>query len=734
MSNTSFPFITLCESFITRTMKLTSYIIALSTLLFASCGGKDSDNTPGGGGGTESTLSVSPSEQTVSGAAGTVQIKITASTVPAVASDASWCSVKNRDLSGTTYTYTFNIEANPSTDDRVATITVSAGSSSKKVFVKQLCAEGLLVEKTSYEIGADGGSIDVKLKATGVATVQSSATWLTAAVPTTKAMADYVCVITAQPNSSVERSGTVALTVGNITENITVKQAKGYTRVVISPDVKYQTIEGFAASDCWSAAVIGKYWTSKRSGMAELLFSREIADGQPKGIGLSMWRTNLGAGSAEQGLASKIGVDGGKDAYEYYRRAESYLNDDLSYDWTRCEGQRFFLDEAKRYGVESIVLFSNSPNVQFTKNGLATNIGNGFKTNLKDECYDDFAQYMARVAKQYKAWGYPVTHISPVNEPQYDWAGEAQEGCTWANSEIANLTRELDKALDDEGVDAKILIAEASSWDCVYKKVNAGNVNPKSTNAIAELFQSASDNYVGDLKHIAKVFGAHSYWTDGTWDGMRNERQQAASAAQAAGIGLWQTEWSMLGDGYSGSEFMGYDMATELDIALYMDKVIHNDLTVANVSSWSFWTSMDVTRWSQKDRFMLINFVPSGGEYSVDLSGEGKYNPYPTLWVLGNYSRFIRPGYVRINTDYPESRTLFSSAYASPDGKQIVVVYSNLSGQAEVVGLSTSNKWSPISVKTYTTSKGKNLFEATVDIAVPITLEPNSVTTVVYQL
>ena len=40
----------------------------------------------------------------------------------------------------------------------------------------------------------------------------------------------------------------------------------------------------------------------------------------------------------------------------------------------------------------------------------------------------------------------------------------------------------------------------------------------------------------------------------------------------------------MLGDGYSSSEFIGYDQATEMDIALYMSKVIHNDLTIAGVS------------------------------------------------------------------------------------------------------------------------------------------------------
>ena len=87
---------------------------------------------------------------------------------------------------------------------------------------------------------------------------------------------------------------------------------------------------------------------------------------------------------------------------------------------------------------------------------------------------------------------------------------------------------------------------------------------------------------------------------------MRSVRKQVAQAATQYGVDVWQSEWSMLGDNYSNTEFVGYDNATEMDIAFYMSRVIHNDLTVAGVSSWSYWTSMDVARWGHKNRFLLI--------------------------------------------------------------------------------------------------------------------------------
>ena len=92
--------------------------------------------------------------------------------------------------------------------------------------------------------------------------------------------------------------------------------------VTIDAGQTFQTIKGFAASDCWTPAFVGKYWTNNRNEIAELLFSSEIADGQPKGIGLSMWRVNMGGGSMEQEDASGIS--------NVSRRAESYLNDDLA--------------------------------------------------------------------------------------------------------------------------------------------------------------------------------------------------------------------------------------------------------------------------------------------------------------------------------------------------------------------------------------------------------------------
>ena len=49
------------------------------------------------------------------------------------------------------------------------------------------------------------------------------------------------------------------------------------------------------ASDCWTTRILGNWTDESRERVADLLFSTE------KGIGLSLWRFNLGAKCVDPG-------------------------------------------------------------------------------------------------------------------------------------------------------------------------------------------------------------------------------------------------------------------------------------------------------------------------------------------------------------------------------------------------------------------------------------------------
>jgi len=489
--------------------------------------------------------------------------------------------------------------------------------------------------------------------------------------------------------------------------------------VTIDATVTYQTIDGFAASDCWVPNYIGKYWNNdEKEAIANLLFSKEIKNGAPQGIGLSMWRFNLGGGTAEQGSSS--------DITDKSRRAECFLQQDGMLDWSHHQGQQYFLEKAKSLGCESFVMFSNTPPVNYTVNGKGYSAKGAF-ANLKDDCYDDFAKYMANALSYFKEQkGINFNYISPVNEPQYNWASPSQEGSGWQNSEIKRLAVELDKALTDKNLNTKILLAEAGDWEYLYKvKNDAGR-----SDVIQNFFNEGSVNYVGNLTHVAPIIAGHSYWTDTNWATMYDVRSQVATAAKSKNLKVYQTEWSMMSDNYE--DYPGHDNASYMDIALCMAKVIHHDLATANVSSWSYWTSLDVERWGHKNRFLLIKTTPADGAYG-DIEKSGTHEATKTLWTLGNYSLFIRPGYQRVNlTVQNASNSFFGSAYLSPQKDKLVVVYTNLTTKIIGVDLSLnglSKKAS--SVKQYTTNASSDLSEKELS-SNNSSIQPKSVVTVVY--
>ena len=484
------------------------------------------------------------------------------------------------------------------------------------------------------------------------------------------------------------------------------------TAITLNESVKYQTIDNFAASDCWSGEFVGRYFSAtNREKVAKWLFSTRMdANGNPTGIGLSSWRVNLGAGSAAQGDAS--GID------EVVKRADCFLQADGSYDWNRCPGQQYLMQKAKEYGVNDFVLFSNSAPVYFTKNGIAHCDKSTGDANLKDDCYDDFAEFLATTAKHFMDEGYNVTHISPVNEPSWDWQDNSQEGSHWTNKTISKLVKELDNSITSRNLSSKILIPEAVSYTTLYSIFAENQINA--------FWNSSQSNYVGNLPSVAPIAAAHSYWTFGTNYELQNSRTSAWSAAQNRNLKIWQTEWSLLDTAPSsktGFPEGGYDAATHTDIALFMAKVIQCDLVYANVSSWSYWTALAQEQWGHKNRFYLIRVNASGDtgtESYGDLTKGGSVTDDMSLWALGNFSLFIRPGYQRVDmTGADEINGLLGSSYVSPDGKQLVMVIVNTGTDERTITLAANGRnLNGYTINKYVTDKGHRLRRE-------LTLDPN---------
>lgn len=478
--------------------------------------------------------------------------------------------------------------------------------------------------------------------------------------------------------------------------------------IKLNPSQTYQTIEHFGASDAWSIQFVGNWPEDKKNAIADLLFSSEMDNtGNPKGIGLSLWRFNMGAGSAQQGDQSGIGDE--------WRRAESFLDPDGSYNWNRQAGQQWFMQAAKERGVDKILAFHNSPPVQFTKNGKAYAF-NG-QSNLAADQYNNFANYIANVIKGLGDKGIEIDYISPVNEPQWDWSG-GQEGTPLWNEEIAGIVRSLNSALETNGLDTHIDITEAGKINYLYTTAD----KPGRGNHAEVFFNPNSPHYVGDLSKVSNALSGHSYFTTSPFSEAVSMRKLLADEIAAIeGLKFWMSEYCILGDNAGEIEGNGRDLG--IDPALYVARVIHNDLAIANAAAWHWWLA--VSPYNYKDGLIYIDNNKANGNFY-----ESKI-----LWALGNYSRFIRPGAQRIDVqsaDLNETKASFLvSAYRHPVDNQLVSVIVNSGSKAVEVtmdygGIQLGN------VQMYSTSKDENLRKnSEVSGGNSFTVAPRSITTLV---
>ncbi len=427
-----------------------------------------------------------------------------------------------------------------------------------------------------------------------------------------------------------------------------IAQVKSLT-IQINTAKTYQTIENFSASDAWAGQFIGEWPEKKKNEIADLLFSTATRkDGSPVGIGLSLWRFNIGAGTTEQGTESGIRDD--------WKRTESFLNADGTYNWTKQRGQVWLLKAAKTRGVKQFLGFSNTPPVNYTLNSKG--FSSDGKANIAKEKYDDFAAYLSNVVKGInKLTNINLDYISPVNEPQWDWKDGKQEGSPFSNEEIYGIVKAVDRSFTENNIKSKIIIGEAGKLDYLYSKADRSTRGMQ----IAEFFKPQSPKYIGNLPNVAQTITAHSYFTTSPKQTLSKVRTTLAdSVAKIPGLSFWQSEYCILGD--NAGEINGNGRDLGMDAALYVAKVIHTDLAVANATAWQWWLA--ISPYDYKDGLIYVDKNKTDGNFYTS----------KMLWALGNYSRFIKPGAVRValNAELPEK--LMASAYKLKNQLTVVIV------------------------------------------------------------
>ena len=139
------------------------------------------------------------------------------------------------------YTYDITAEANTETEDRTATLSVTAGSFSASVNVTQTAGDGLIVAQTSYEMPSTGGLLSIALTTNGDYSYTINDSWITEAeVSDARAMSEYTLHFTVSANHGAERIGTITFTLNDLTETVSIVQEAGQGGQGVSGETPYE--------------------------------------------------------------------------------------------------------------------------------------------------------------------------------------------------------------------------------------------------------------------------------------------------------------------------------------------------------------------------------------------------------------------------------------------------------------------------------------------------------------
>ena len=300
-----------------------------------------------------------------------------------------------------------------------------------------------------------------------------------------------------------------------------------------------------------------------------------------------------------------------------------------TWDWTKDNDQVWLMRQAKARGATNFWSAVWSPPLFMKSNGILTNGG----SLLKDysQAYSDL---LVSYVREYKArFDLDILAVSISNEPEIK---QTYQSTTWSGKEMRDLIRDhLGPAFRKAELPTRIIVPENCTWDHLARWADV---------ILAD----------AGAREFVSIVAAHQY--DQSYTGSEPKfppalPEAAYPAAKTYGKELWQTEVSFIGG--KPDSGMGWGVGTAL--------LIHNALVGGEVNAWIWWVFLN----GWKDN-----------EGLADLAGDS-FVVTKRLWALGNYSRFIRPGWVMIGATSNPATNVFVTAFKDPATRRLALVAIN---------------------------------------------------------
>ena len=360
-------------------------------------------------------------------------------------------------------------------------------------------------------------------------------------------------------------------------------------KIRINPNKEYQTFEGIGASGAWWAQEVGGW--ECRDEISSLLFSKE------KGIGLRTYRYNIGGGSKESGRG---------DIDNPLRRTECFENEKGEYDFSKDANAVYMMKQAVKDGADEVILFVNSPIERLTENHKAhCDKGFPFKENLDESNYKAFAKYTLDVTEHFVREGLPVKYLSPINEPFWKWTG-GQEGCHYRPKSAGKVMRVFAEEMNKREALNSVKLSGVENGDIRY-------LNKAYTRNLMK--------YESVRKRIDGV-DIHSYFITPVPVPIFKDRPGYLRRFRKwldknyPNTDVTMSEWTHMQGGRDRS----------INSALVMARVMYEDISILNVTSWQHWIAVSEVDYC--DGLIYINLEDKSFEMTKRYFGTGNFSKY----------------------------------------------------------------------------------------------------------
>jgi glucuronoarabinoxylan endo-1,4-beta-xylanase len=401
--------------------------------------------------------------------------------------------------------------------------------------------------------------------------------------------------------------------------------------ITINWNATHQEIDGFGASFAKQAHLLMRCAEPGRSQILDLLFSRA-------GAGLSIVRSQVNSKSAE--------LDPDYGTIEPRKGV---------FDFEHDESQIWVIKEARRSGTTIFIstVFSPPAWMKINNDTVDDDLPTKPERNrLRRDRRDDYAEYLTRYIREYRErFGIELFAISPANEPE---VSAAYQSCTWTAADLRDfIKQDLKPALDRERVSIRLIAPESLAW--------------------SELAHAAPIENDPATNVLVQIIGLHNYNVDpATKEPLVSA--QAVAQTRALNKRLWLTEISTLDP---DDPSMGD--------ALMWAKTIHRHLVVAGTNAWLWWWGAvgEATGEHFGTGQGLIYFHHENGTFSVR----------KRFWALAHYSRFVRPGAVRVAATASPVDGVYVSSYRSQEQSTptLVIVAINTTAAEQPCVVSLNN-------------------------------------------